>query len=296
MPVTARIKSYWNPAESMKNKTMIVNTPYPELNAVLRELVGSVQHILQNDFVGAYLQGSFAVGDFDEDSDVDFIIVIEKEISVSQLRDLQSMHERIFNLEWEWARHLEGSYFPKTILRDYAWSGSELWYLDNGSRVLVRSNHCNKIIVRWILREKGVVLSGPDPSTLIEPIPVAVLRRAILTSINESGREILTNSEQYNNYFYQTFIVLQYCRKLHDLHTGVVGSKRSGAEWAKCNLDKSWADLIDRAWDGRPNPAYSVRQPADKADFKRTLEFVKEVIRAANDFVAAGRVLKGDED
>ncbi|UCD94944.1 MAG: DUF4111 domain-containing protein [Candidatus Zixiibacteriota bacterium] len=272
----------------MENEDATFRIPYAELNAVLRELVSSVQQALGDNFIGAYLQGSFAVGDFDDHSDVDFVIVIDRELSDSQLRKLQSMHERIFNLDMEWAKYLEGSYFPMTVLRDYAQSGSELWYLDNGSSVLVKSNHCNKIVVRWILREKGVVLSGPEPSTLIKPIPVEVLRRAILASINESGQEILTNPEQFNNRFYQTFIVLQYCRKLHDLHTSEVGSKRSGAEWAKRNMDQSWAGLIDRAWDGRPNPAVSVRQPADEADFNCTLEFVREVIRAANEFGASG--------
>jgi hypothetical protein len=151
----------------------------------------------------------------------------------------------------------------------------------------VKSNHCNKVVVRWNLREKGVVLSGPKPETLIEPIPVEVLRRAILASINESGKLILTNPEQFNNRFYQGFIVLQHCRKLHNLHTGGVGSKRSGAEWAKRNMDPAWSGLIDRAWDGRPNPAVSVRQPADEADYMSTLEFVEAVMKTANDFAAA---------
>ena len=268
----------------MNNENATHITPYPELDAVLRELLSSIQQILRDDFIGAYLQGSLAVGDFDEHSDVDFVIAIDREISDSRLRDLQAMHKRIFNLEEEWARHLEGSYFPIKILRDYNRSGSELWYLDNGSSELERSNHCNKVVVRWILREKGVVLSGPKPTALIDPIPVEVLRRAILKSINESGHEILTNPDPYNNRFYQTFIVLQYCRKLHDLHTGTIGSKRSGAEWAKRNLDRSWTDLIDRTWEGRPNPAVSSRQPADKTDFMSTLEFVRVVMRAANDF------------
>ncbi|MDD4052292.1 MAG: DUF4111 domain-containing protein [candidate division Zixibacteria bacterium] len=267
------------------------STLYPELNAVLRELVSGVRRVLGDNFVAAFLQGSFAVGDFDEHSDVDFVIVIGGVIPDAQLRNLRSMHERIFDLDSEWARHLEGSYFPVAVLRDYTQTGRELWYLDNGSRALVRSNHCNNVAVRWILREKGVVLAGPEPSTLIDPIPVAVLRRAILTSINESGREILAHPERYNNRFYQSFIVLHYCRKLHDLRAGTVGSKRSGAEWVKRNLDQSWASLIDRAWSGRPNPAYSIRQPADNADFERTLQFVRQVMDAANAFAEAEGIL-----
>ena len=69
--------------------------------------------VLGENFVGAYLQGSFAVGEFDRHSDVDFIIVVEEELSDDQVLALQIMHERIFNLECEWARHLEGSYYPE---------------------------------------------------------------------------------------------------------------------------------------------------------------------------------------
>src|SRR6478735_2122255 len=56
-------------------------TPYTELNSVLEELVTSVRSALGDAFVGAYLQGSFAVGDFDQHSDVDFIIVVKEELS-----------------------------------------------------------------------------------------------------------------------------------------------------------------------------------------------------------------------
>jgi len=79
---------------------------------------------------------------------------------------------------------------------------------------------------------------------------------------------------------------------LHDLQNGFVGSKRAGAEWAKTTLDPSWAGLIDRAWDGRANPALSVRQPADPADFRRTLEFVKYAIRASIKHAAGHRLVR----
>jgi hypothetical protein len=36
--------------------------------------------------------------------------------------------------------------------------------------------------------------------------------------------------------------------------------------------------LIDRTWDARPKPEVTSRQPADKQDFERTLEFVRYAI------------------
>ena len=260
-------------------------TPYPELNSVLQELVESVRAALGSSFVAACLQGSFAVGDFDVHSDVDFIVAIEKELSEAQIHALQLIHERLYSLDCPWAQHLEGSYFPKNVLKDYSQRAEKLWYLNHGSRSLVRSDHCNTVVVRWIVRERGVALAGQTPATLLDPIPVEVLGDEIRQTINGWGQEILAQPERYNNRFYQTFIVLNYCRMLHDLHTGFPGSKRAGAEWAKTNLSQSWAGLIDRAWAGRPNPALSVRQPANPDDFKLTLEFIQYVFKAASQYV-----------
>lgn len=241
---------------------------------------------MSNNFVAACLQGSFAVGDFDRHSDVDFVVAIEAELSDDQIQTLQTLHERIYRLDCGWAQHLEGSYFPKEILKDPSQRGKELWYLDHGSRSLVRSEHCNTVVVRWVLREHGVALAGPNPATLVDPIPVETLRQEIMETLRGWGHQILAEPEPFDNRFYQTFIVLSYCRMLHDLHTGGTGSKRAGAEWAKATLDPSWAGLIDRAWDGRPNPALSVRQPADPQDFKRTLEFVQYIIEASTQVAA----------
>jgi len=81
--------------------------------------------------------------------------------------------------------------------------------------------------------------------------------------------------------FYQGDLVLNYARMLHDLVVGRPGSKRAGADWAKATLGDEWVDLIDAAWSTRPNPAVSVRTPADPGAFARTLDFVRLVIREA---------------
>jgi hypothetical protein len=132
--------------------------------------------------------------------------------------------------------------------------------------------------VRWTLREKGVILAGPQPKSLVAPISEELVRAEIFETLNAWGKEILGEPSQYNNRFYQSFIVLSYCRMLHDLYRGYPGSKREGAEWAKSVLDPSWSNLIDGAWDGRPDPAQKVQQPADVEDFEKTLRFVQYVM------------------
>jgi len=119
---------------------------------------------------------------------------------------------------------------------------------------------------------------------LVDAVTAAALRTEILATMRSWGHDILAAPDKYNNRFYQTYIVLSYCRMLHDLHTGVPGSKRAGAAWAKANLDPAWAGLIDRTWAGRPNPALSVRQPAERADFQATLQFVRYIVDRGNLF------------
>jgi hypothetical protein len=259
-------------------------TPYQDLNRVLSELVKSVRTILNDNFIGSYLQGSFAIGDYDEHSDVDFIMVVKDELSANEMNALQVMHNRIYEFGIEWAKHLEGSYFPLKILQSQP-LGQKLWYLDNGSRSLIESDHCNSLVVRWTVREKGVIMAGPDPKTIINPIPTNSLRKEIYSTICDWGKQIIANPKQFENRFYQSFIVLSYCRMLHDLKKGEISSKQTGAEWAKENLDHSWVDLIDRTWRGRPNPAVSVRQPADPGDFARTLKFINYITKESEAYV-----------
>jgi predicted nucleotidyltransferase len=263
-------------------------TPYCDLNRVLQELASSLRALLLEDLVGVYLQGSFAVGDFDLHSDVDLAVVVQRELAQDQVEALQAMHERIHNLNSRWAKHLEGSYFPKETIRLAARRGEKLWYLDNGARSLIRSEHCNTLLVRFVVREQGLALAGPPPETLIDPITPQALRREIYRDMNEWGQEILRDPARMNNRFYQAYLVLNYCRMLHDLHRGDAGSKLAGAEWMiYSGLHREWEGLIERSWARRSNPANWVGLPADPDDFEATLAFVRYVMGLSHEFAEA---------
>ena len=68
-------------------------TPYPDVNAVLHELLAGVQAILGDHFVGLYLHGSLAIGDFNPHrSDIDFVVVTAGELPDEMLPALEAMH------------------------------------------------------------------------------------------------------------------------------------------------------------------------------------------------------------
>ena len=250
-------------------------TPYPELNAVLSEWLDHIRTVLGEDLIGAYLQGSFAVGDFDEHSDVDFLVAIQDKLSDAQLAGLQETHVKIYNLDSPWARHLEGSYFPLADLNRYDPNSPPPWFLGNTFKELVRDSHDNTWVVRWMTRERGITLTGPDPKTLIDPVDPMELRGEVLQTMRDWAEDIRASRYSLENRWAQPFAVLSYARMLHTLQTGTVESKRAAVLWAEGALVQRWSNLVRRAWQDRPVPSHKVRQPSDDEEVRETLAFIE---------------------
>jgi predicted nucleotidyltransferase len=262
-------------------------TAFPELDAVLAQLVAGLRARLGDNLVGVYLQGSFAVGDADEHSDVDFLVVIERELTKDEQHELRALHERLFQLPSHWAKHLEGSYVPRDQLRRVDPKREPWFYFDNGATEPIWDNHDNSAVVRWSLREHGVVLDGPKPTTLVDPVSGDELRREIRWVIDDFGdwlRARRTWSARL-----QTLAVISYCRILHTLETGAVASKRQSGEWARETLGAEWSDLIQRALDDRPDPWAKVRDTADPGLVRQTLDFVDYAARRSRETPSAAR-------
>jgi len=257
-------------------------TPFDDLNRILGDLVASTQTILRENFCGAYLVGSFAIGDADIHSDVDFIVATHEEVTQSQQKELQEMHRRIYRLDSAWAQHLEGSYIPMDSLRRLDSNGRSYLYLDNGADELILSDHCNSAVVRWSLREHGVVLAGPQPAMLVDPVGMNDLRNEMARKIHDLAdyaRSDLTfpvsgASEMTMSRWMQTYAVMTVCRALHTFHSGRVTSKNEAAAWATDFLDAKWRTLIQEAVADRADPWERVHQPANPERTERTLAFI----------------------
>lgn len=250
-------------------------TPDADLNAVLRELVTSAQAVLGENFLAAYLQGSFAVGDWDTDSDVDFLIATERDISEVELPALQATHARLYHLTSPWAQHLEGSYVPREKLRRRGATRQPFYFLNNTDQELEPSIHDDTWVVRWVTRTYGISLAGPAPAELIEPVPADDMRREVVENMRNWADDIVAQRYTIANKWAQPFVVLTYCRMLQTFQTGRIDSKPAGARWAMSALAGRWAPLIQRAWDERPNPSLKIRQPADPHDEQETLAFIR---------------------
>jgi predicted nucleotidyltransferase len=260
----------------------IPEQPYPELRQVLTTFVNEVAAELRENLVGIYLVGSLASGDFDLDSDVDFLVVTNTELSEANRKSLQAIQAKIYAIDCYPAKHLEGSYISIGDLNDWDSVGEKkLYYFDNGSTTYEESTHDNQWHVRWILRERGITLAGPRPETILKPIPVHEMRneikRTMLLVLELFQEDIHRPLSFWNSRFGQPFTVLTCCRMLHTLHTGTIQSKRAGAKWAREFVDPVWVELIDQAWKEREGVRFMTKidQRAEQSVLYATLEFIK---------------------
>ena len=252
---------------------MTAPTPYPDLNALLEEFASQARASLGDDLIGLYLVGSFALGGFDEDSDVDFLCVTRDELTASQQASIQAMHGRLYDLELAWVQRLEGSYISAARLR-LPPDVQALLYLDHFDRAFSWSDHCNKAVIRWTLYRCGIALYGPAANTLLEPVTPDALRLETHDTLRRWLEFIRTDPRSLETRESQAYAVITHCRMLYTLHEGTVVSKPAAIAWALEHLDSSWTGLIERSWRDRPNPSLKVTLPANLEDAKLTLEFV----------------------
>lgn len=265
--------------------TRIPNHPYSELREVLKVFVTEIKAELAENFVGIYLVGSLATGDFDLDSDVDFLVVTDNDLTEKNIKSLQDIQAKVHGIDCYPAKHLEGSYININDLNNWGTVGEKnLYYFDNGSTTFEKSVHDNKWHVRWVLRECGITLIGQKPKEILQTIPLDELftemKTAMLLRMNKFESEINGPLSFNNSRFGQSFLVLTYCRMLHTFYTGTVQSKKAGAKWAKQFVEKKWIQLIDQAWHEREGVRFGVKigQRAEQELLFETLEFMKHVI------------------
>ena len=246
-------------------------TPFEELDAVLTGFTSAVRGILGDTFVGAYLQGSFALGAGDIQSDCDFIVAATVLPGGSAEAGLRRLHDEIPTRAGFWTRHLEGSYADVTSLRGVDGLGAQWLFCDHGHRELTWDTHCNSLHTRWILRNHGITLAGPSIADLVDEVPPQAMRDAMRAALPEVMQGLKTWAP-FDAAWTQRYTVSTYCRVLYTLHTAKVASKHGALEWASDNLDPTWRPLLTQVMEDRAL-GWDPADPPRPGSLEATYEF-----------------------
>lgn len=257
--------------------TQDIQSSRDQIDALLSQILSGAQAVLGDMFVGMYLTGSLATGSFKPGrSDIDFVIVTDGEVSAAQIAELETMHARLVAGGCDWALKLDGSYIPQQALRRYDPAYTRHPTIGVGGEFSIGQHGPDWIVQRHILREQGVVLAGPPPKSLIDPVVPNDLRRGVRGTLEEWWAPQLDDPHRLTSREYQAYATLTMCRGLYTLHHGAIAPKPLAARWAQEAMGERWAGLIERAL------AWPDGEQTD--EFEDTLSFIQETIKRAQNF------------
>jgi predicted nucleotidyltransferase len=245
-------------------------TPSAEVNQILRVLLDEVRALLDNRFVGMYLYGSLAAGDFQPDrSDVDFIVATDDLLPETVVSQLASMHVALAASGSKWAHKLEGAYVPIAVLRRHDATHPAVPVL-NEERVYREVLWSDWIIQRHPLHTHGVPIAGPPLTDLVDPVSSDDLRWAVRDNLKQWWAPMLVDPKRLRAPGYQPYAVLSMCRSLYTLEKSKTISKTDAAQWALTAVPTEWSPLIRSAM---------VWRTGDETNsVERTVEFIRYTI------------------
>jgi len=235
-------------------------TPWPAVNLAVERLLEGVGEALGGGLVGLYLHGSLALGGFyPPASDVDFHAATAGPLAGPALERLGALHAG-FKAEGGWPARLEGVYLPPGPLRRQDPAEGRLPVVGVDWDFHLGPPGPTWVLDRWVTREHGLVVAGPEPRELIDPIGPDELRAAVRASLSGYWAERAAEGADLawlRPRNYQAFAVLTMCRDLYALDHGVLVAKPVAAAWAARRLGPPWPAMTARAlaWraDERPD-------------------------------------------
>ncbi len=221
-------------------------TPYQDVNTALNLVLSHQQAVLRDHFIGLYLGGSLALGDFNPHrSDIDFVAVTVDELSPAMVVAVEEMHTRLWVTETPWARKLDGSYVPHQVFRHWSADHPPCPFVEGNSFTITQQG--SAVIQRHIIHQYGVVVAGPSPHRLLDPVESDELRRALRDMLETGWRPLLDDPAWVQHREKQPFAILTMCRTLYTLEHGVIASKPVAARWCQQAMGQQWTALIEWA-------------------------------------------------
>lgn len=244
----------------------------PDLAALLESFLAASRGLLGEQFIALYLGGSLALGDFDPaTSDLDFIVVTAEDLAPERVAALAALHRQLAAGPGRWGAELDGSYIPRRALRRYDPADNVHPHVESGvGRLQVEPHDSDWIIQRHVVREAGVALAGPSPSSLIDPVAPAALREATLALLRGWWAGRLEDPAYVAPPHYQAYAVLTMCRILYTLEHGTIVPKPVAAAYTR-QVHPRWGQLISRALD----------HALDAATLPQTLDLIRYTLEQA---------------
>jgi predicted nucleotidyltransferase len=247
-------------------------TPYADVDQLLHKLLAQMQQILDNKLIGLYLYGSLITGDFDRNrSDIDLLAVLAADITDDEFDQLQQMHDDLVKQDTRWDNRIEVAYLTIAALETYKSHISTIAMISPGEP-FHRKEAGREYLLNWHkVRERGIVLFGPSPKTIITPST----KEEFLQVVREHARAWREWVADAQSLPAQAYAILTLCRAWYADRSGEQVSKKKAAQWAEQQAPE-WAPLIRKALLWREG--WRDTEETEELVYPETVRFVNFVI------------------
>lgn len=208
----------------------------------VEELKTGLRSAFGPELVAVYLYGSAVSGGFDDGvSDIDLLVVTAQDLNEKDIARIAALHARIVERHPEWDDRLELVYVGRETLAHFR-EGGTVGVISPGEPFHIRDGIELWLENFYLIREAGVTLVGPEPTTAIPNISwpefVAAIACYAAEVQSRSLRDASPGARAYG--------VLTMCRALCTICSSRPCSKQEGAAWVRAQMPE-WAWLIDAA-------------------------------------------------
>ncbi|MBS4220207.1 DUF4111 domain-containing protein [Bacillus sp. FJAT-49711] len=256
----------------------IKTTVYDDVNDVLNYFSTQIQEVAGERFIGMYVIGSLALGNFNPiSSDIDFVIVTDIDIDDTLFNRLKHIHSAFAASHSYWANKIDVVYVTIRVLHNNK-DSSLLQYpqVEHGTELFKHFLEDGWIFQLYTLREHGIQVFGPKPSSFISPIDpndMIPAVKAIAEIWLESAQNDPSWLEWLANRECQVFVIQTLCRMLYSLRTGSVTSKPVATIWAQKELGTPWDLLIMRSLSAKQENSKITQN-----DMEETINFIRYTV------------------
>lgn len=237
---------------------------------ILLAIIRLHREILRENLVGIYIHGSIAFGCFNPNqSDIDFLTVTGRPPALAQKKDLllglasleARAPEKGFEMSVVLAEYCRRFVYPTPYEAHYSKMHREAFFADPEKYCQTMRGTDPDLAAHFtVVQTAGITLFGEDARTLFSPVP----RKAYLDSIRKDVENAESGIENDPVYF-----ILNLCRVLAYIRSGLVLSKADGGKWGINKLPKKFGPVIEEAVKCYESGAQFSQRREDARDFAR---------------------------
>lgn len=211
---------------------------------ILEEIVTTHRAILNDKLVGLYLHGSIALDCATDNSDIDYIVVVNEKLTFTEKEKIMTLLVELS--EKAPMKGLEMSIIMEDAIKPFIYptpfelhaSAGYIEKFKQKRELCTNSVDYDTAAHVTVLLEKGICLYGLPIEDVFSKVPVEHFKDSIIRDIQNARKHFLDEP---------VYCLLNLSRAWMYLEEGAIASKLEGGEWAITKLPPPYKEVIKSA-------------------------------------------------